>query len=439
MYDMYDLGERHMKRELEKTYNPQKIESSIYKKWEEGGYFKPEINKGGKPYTIVMPPPNITGKLHIGHAFCDTLQDILCRYKRMNGYSVLWLPGEDHASIATEVKVVEKIKKEQNKSKYDLGREKFLDEAWEWADFYRDNIRNQIRKLGASCDWTREKFTLDEDVNKAVIQTFIKLYKKGLIYKGNRIINWCPDCKTTLSDVEVEYEQKKGHLWHIKYQVSGEDTYVIVATTRPETMLGDTAVAVHPNDERYAHLKGKKVILPLLNKEIPVVFDEYVDMEFGTGVVKITPCHDPNDFEVGKRHNLEEIRVLNDDGSINSNGGKYEGLSGIKARKQIVKDLGELGLLEKIEDISHNVGTCYRCSTAIEPLTSEQWFVKMKPLAKPAIEAVKDGKVKFVPDRFKKIYFNWMENIKDWCISRQLWWGHQIPAYYCEDCDEILI
>lgn len=428
-----------MKRELEKTYNPQKIEASIYKKWEKGGYFKPEINEGGKPYTIVMPPPNITGKLHIGHAFCDTLQDILCRYKRMNGYSVLWLPGEDHASIATEVKVVEKIKKEQNKSKYDLGREKFLDEAWDWADFYRDNIRNQIRKLGASCDWSREKFTLDEDVNKAVIQTFIKLYEKGLIYKGNRIINWCPDCKTTLSDVEVEYEQKKGHLWHIKYPIAGEDSYVTIATTRPETMLGDTAVAVHPDDERYAHLRGKKVILPLLNKEIPVVFDEYVDMEFGTGVVKITPCHDPNDFEVGKRHNLEEIRVLNDDGSINSNGGKYEGLSGTQARKQIVKDLGELGLLEKIEDISHNVGTCYRCSTAIEPLTSEQWFVKMKPLAKPAIEAVKNGKVKFVPDRFKKIYFNWMENIKDWCISRQLWWGHQIPAYYCQDCKEIIV
>ncbi len=424
---------------LDKQYNPSKIEGEIYEKWEKGGYFKPEINKDGKPFTIIMPPPNITGKLHIGHAFDDTLQDILIRYKRMKGYAALWLPGEDHASIATEVKVVDKIKEETGKTKQDLGREAFLEEAWDWAKTYRKEIAKQVRKLGASCDWSRERFTMDEGVSDAVKETFVRLYEKGLIYRGNRIINWCPCCGTALSDAEVEYEEQKGHLWHIKYPIKDSDEYVVIATTRPETMLGDSAVAINPNDERYTHLKGKTLILPLVNKEIPIVFDDYVDKEFGTGCVKITPCHDPNDFEVGLRHNLEQIRVFNDDGTINELGGKYQGLTTKEARKQIVEDLKELGLLEKIEDHMHNVGTCYRCGTTVEPLTSLQWFVKMQPLAKPAIDAVKNGEVKFVPDRFKKIYFNWMENIKDWCISRQLWWGHRIPAYYCKECGETVV
>jgi len=427
------------KNTLDKQYDPSKIEGEIYKKWEEGGYFKPEINEGGKPFTIIMPPPNITGKLHIGHAFDDTLQDILIRYKRMNGFAALWLPGEDHASIATEVKVVEKIKDEMGLTKQELGREKFLNEAWDWAKTYRKEIAKQVRKLGASCDWSRERFTMDDGVSEAVKETFVRLYEKGLIYRGNRIINWCPCCRTALSDAEVEYEEQKGNLWHIRYPIKDSDDYIIVATTRPETMLGDSAVAINPDDERYTHLKGKSVILPLVNKEIPIVFDEYVDKEFGTGCVKITPCHDPNDFEVGLRHELEQIRVFNDDGTINEKGGKYKGLTTKEARKKIVKDLDELGLLEKIEEHMHNVGTCYRCSTTVEPLTSLQWFVKMEPLAKPAIDAVKNKEVNFVPDRFKKIYFNWMENIKDWCISRQLWWGHRIPAYYCEECSEMIV
>lgn len=424
---------------LDKQYDPGKIEGKIYEKWEKGGYFKPEINKDGKPFTIIMPPPNITGKLHIGHAFDDTLQDILIRYKRMKGYAALWVPGEDHASIATEVKVVDKIKEETGKTKQDLGREKFLKEAWDWAKTYRKEIANQVRKLGSSCDWSRERFTMDEGVSEAVKETFIRLYKKGLIYRGNRIINWCPSCKTALSDAEVEYEEQAGHLWHIKYPIKDSDEFVVIATTRPETMLGDTAVAINPDDERYFHLKGKSLILPLVNKEIPIVFDEYVDKQFGTGCVKITPCHDPNDFEVGLRHDLEQIRVFNDDGTINELGGKYQGLTTKQARKEIVKDLEELGLLEKIEDHMHNVGTCYRCHATVEPLTSLQWFVKMEPLAKPAIDAVNEKEVNFVPDRFKKIYFNWMENIKDWCISRQLWWGHRIPAYYCEECGEMVV
>lgn len=424
---------------LEKQYNPSKIEENIYDKWEKGGYFKPEINKDGEPFTIVMPPPNITGKLHIGHAFDDTLQDILARYKRMNGYSVLWLPGEDHASIATEVKVVDKIKEEQGLSKHDLGREKFLEEAWDWAKTYRDRIANQVKKLGASCDWSRERFTMDEGVSEAVKETFINYYNKGLIYRGNRIINWCPNCGTALSDAEVEYSEQPGFLWHIKYQIAGSDEYIVIATTRPETMLGDSAVAINPNDERYTHLKGKKVILPIVNKEIPIVFDDYVDTEFGTGCVKITPCHDPNDFEVGLRHNLEQIRIMNDDGTINEFGGKYEGLDRYDAREKIVQELKEIKALVKIEKHTHNVGQCYRCSTTVEPLTSLQWFVNMEPLAKPAIDVVRNGEVKFVPDRFKKIYFNWMENIKDWCISRQLWWGHRIPAYYCDECNEVVV
>lgn len=424
---------------LDKQYNPQSIEGKIYDKWEKGGYFRPEINEGGKPYTIIMPPPNITGKLHIGHAFDDTLQDILIRYKRMKGYAALWLPGEDHASIATEVKVVEKIKEDTGKTKADLTRKEFLEYAWDWARTYRKEIARQVRKLGASCDWTRERFTLDEGVSEAVKETFIRLYNKGLIYRGNRIINWCPDCCTALSDAEVEYEEQNGHLWHIRYPIKDSDDYIIIATTRPETMLGDTAVAVNPDDERYTYLKGKTLILPLVNKEIPVVFDDYVDKSFGTGCVKITPCHDPNDFEVGKRHNLEQVRVFTDDGKINELGGQYEGMTTMEARKQIVKDLEELGLLEKIEKHVHNVGTCYRCHTTVEPLTSLQWFVRMEPLAKPAIEVVKNREVQFVPDRFKKIYFNWMENIRDWCISRQLWWGHRIPAYYCSDCGKMVV
>lgn len=426
-------------KELDKIYNPQEVEPRIYKMWEEGGFFKPEVHPDGKPFTIVMPPPNITGQLHIGHAFDMTMQDILTRYKRMNGYAALWLPGEDHASIATEVKVVEKIRSEENLTKQDLGREEFLKRTWEWSSFYRDRIATQLRSLGTSCDWERERFTMDEGLNHAVNEAFIRLYNKGLIYRANRIINWCPECKTALSDAEVEYSEQASHLWHIKYPIKGTDKFVIVATTRPETMLGDSGVAVHPDDPRYADIVGKVCILPLMNREIPIVADEYVDMEFGTGCVKMTPAHDPNDFEVGLRHNLEQIRVMNDDASINENGGKYAGMDRYAARKAIVSDLTELNLIDKIEDISHNVGKCYRCDSDVEPLTSLQWFVRMEPLAAPAIEAVKNGTTTFVPDRFKKIYFNWMENIRDWCISRQLWWGHRIPAYYCDECGEITV
>ena len=426
-------------KELDKVYDPSKIEPKIYEMWEKGGYFKPEVHPDGKPFTIVMPPPNITGQLHIGHAFDGTLQDILTRYKRMQGYSALWLPGEDHASIATEVKVVEHVKEKYGKTKQDMTRDEFLEHAWDWAVKFRERIAKQFRKLGTSCDWSRERFTMDEGCNDAVKETFVKLYNDGLIYRGNRIINWCVDCKTALSDAEVEYEEHSGFLWHIKYPIVDSDEFIIVATTRPETMLGDTGIAVHPDDKRYTHLHGKKAILPLVNKEIPIFADEYVEMEFGTGCVKITPAHDPNDFEVGKRHNLEEIRVLNDDGSINSLGGKYEGLDRYEARKVMVKELEDLGLMEKIEPISHNVGACYRCHKTVESITSEQWFVKMESLAKPAIEVVKNDETQFIPARFSKTYFNWMENIRDWCISRQLWWGHQIPAYYCDECGNMVV
>jgi len=425
-------------KNLSKAYDPKQVEEKLYNMWVENGYFTPEIDYDKEPYTIVIPPPNITGQLHMGHALDNTIQDILIRWRRMQGYCTLWLPGTDHASIATEAKIVETLAKE-GKTKYDLGREGFLERAWEWKREYGGRIINQLKKLGCSCDWTRERFTLDEGCSKAVEKVFISLYEKGLIYRGERIINWCPNCKTSISDIETIYDDEKGHFWHIKYPVKGSDEYIEIATTRPETMLGDTAVAVHPEDERYKHLIGKTVILPLMNKEIPIIADEYVDMEFGTGAVKITPAHDPNDFEVGLRHNLPMPRVMNDDGTINEIGGQYCGLDRYEARKKIVEDLKEQGYLVKIKDHDHSVGHCQRCDTIIEPILSKQWFVKMKPLAEPAIEVVKDGRVKFVPDRFSKIYFNWMENIQDWCISRQLWWGHRIPAYYCQDCGEIIV
>lgn len=423
---------------LEKTYNPSAIEGKLYEKWLNKKYFHAVVDHSKKPFTIVIPPPNITGKLHMGHALDNTLQDILIRYKRMQGYNALWQPGTDHASIATEVKIIEALK-EQGIDKADLGREKFLERAWQWKEEYGGRIISQLKKMGSSCDWDRERFTMDEGCNKAVEEVFVKLYEKGYIYKDYRIVNWCPVCQTTISDAEVEYEDQAGHFWHINYPVVGSDEMVEIATTRPETMLGDTAIAVHPEDDRYKHLIGKKVMLPLVNKEIPVVADEYVDMEFGTGVVKITPAHDPNDFEVGKRHNLEQINVMNDDGTINELGGKYAGMDRYEARKAIVEDLKALGLLVKIEEHAHNVGTHDRCKTTVEPMMKLQWFVKMDELAKPAIEALKNGDLKFVPERFDKTYLNWLENIRDWCISRQLWWGHRIPAYYCEDCNEIIV
>ncbi len=423
---------------LKKTYNPSAIEGKLYDKWLNKKYFHAEVDRAKKPFTIVIPPPNITGKLHMGHALDNTLQDILIRYKRMQGYNALWQPGTDHASIATEVKIIEELKKE-GIDKADLGREKFLERAWQWKEEYGGRIIQQLKKLGSSCDWDRERFTMDEGCNKAVEEVFVKLYEKGYIYKDYRIVNWCPECQTTISDAEVVYEEQAGHFWHINYPVVGSDEMVEIATTRPETMLGDTAVAVNPKDERYTHLIGKKVILPIVNKEIPVVADEYVDMEFGTGVVKITPAHDPNDFEVGKRHNLEQIIVMNDDGTINENGGKYAGMDRYEARKAIVEELKVLGLLVKIEDHVHNVGTHDRCKTTVEPMMKLQWFVRMDEMAKPAIEALKSGQLKFVPDRFDKTYLNWLENIRDWCISRQLWWGHRIPAYYCDDCGEMIV
>ncbi len=423
---------------MEKTYDPQKTEQRLYKEWMDKGYFTAHIDKDKKPCTIVIPPPNITGQLHMGHALDNTLQDILARWKRMQGYSMLWLPGTDHASIATEVKIVDMLAKEGT-TKYDLGREKFLERAWEWKNEYGGRITKQLRMLGSSLDWSRERFTMDEGCNKAVKHVFVSLYEKGLIYRGERITNWCCECNTALSDAEVEYQEDPGFFWHIKYPIKDSDEFITVATTRPETMLGDTAVAVHPDDERYKALVGKTVILPLIHKEIPIIADEYVDMEFGTGVVKITPAHDPNDFEVGKRHDLEIIKVFTDDGKMNKAAGKYAGLDRYEARKLIVKDLEEEGVLLKIEPHVHNVGHCYRCHTAVEPMVSTQWFVDMKPLAKPAIEAVRNKETVFIPERFDKIYFNWMENIKDWCISRQLWWGHRIPAYYCQDCGEVIV
>ena len=428
-----------MSRELPKIYEPQQVEDRIYKMWEENGYFKPQGKADAKPFTIVMPPPNVTGQLHMGHAMDATLQDTLIRFKRMQGYDALWVPGVDHAGIATQIKVEEELRKNEGLSRYDLGREKFLERVWDWKHKYGNRIVEQQKKLGASCDWDRARFTMDEGCSKAVREVFVSLYEKGLIYKGSRIINWCPNCVTALSDAEVEYVDKPGKLWHIRYPLADGTGEVVVATTRPETMLGDTGVCVNPNDERYTHIVGKKVILPLVNKEIPVVADDYAEMEFGTGCVKMTPAHDPNDFEVGLRHNLEIIRVLDDNGKVNNLGGKYEGLDRYDARKQIVKDLEEGGYLVKIDDHAHNVGTCYRCHKDVEPIISAQWFVKMKPLAEEAIRVVREGETKFVPDRFSKTYMNWMENVRDWCISRQLWWGHQIPAWTCADCGHITV
>lgn len=433
-----------MGRELAKTYDPKGIEDRLYQKWMDKKYFHAEVDRTKTPFTIVIPPPNITGQLHMGHALDETMQDILIRYKRMQGYNALWLPGTDHASIATEVKIIEKLK-EEGIDKNDLGREGFLERAWDWKREYGGRIVSQLKKLGSSCDWDRERFTMDEGCNKAVTEVFCKMHEKGWIYKGSRIINWCPVCNTSISDAEVEYEEQNGHFWHIKYPLVDQNgqpsktEFLEFATTRPETMLGDTAVAVNPNDERYTYLKGRQVWLPIVNKAIPVVEDEYVDMEFGTGVVKITPAHDPNDFEVGKRHNLPEVNIMNDDATINENGGKYAGLDRYEARKRIVEELEQEGLLVRIEDYSHNVGTHDRCGTTIEPMIKKQWFVKMDELIGPAVEAVKKREVRLIPERMEKIYFNWTDNIRDWCISRQLWWGHRIPAYYCDKCGEIVV
>ncbi len=427
-----------MKKELEKTYDPQQIEGRLYEKWLNRKYFAAKADKKKKPFTIVMPPPNITGQLHMGHALDNTMQDILIRYKRMQGYEALWQPGTDHASIATEVKITEKLKAE-GIDKAELGREKFLERAWEWRKEYGGRIVSQLHKMGSSADWDRERFTMDEGCSKAVMEVFVKLYEKGYIYKGSRIINWCPVCQTSISDAEVEHQEQDGHFWHINYPIAGTGEFVEIATTRPETMLGDTAVAVHPDDKRYQHLIGKTVILPIVSREIPVVADEYVDMEFGTGVVKITPAHDPNDFEVGKRHDLPIINVMNDDATINENGGEYAGMDRYEARKKIVAKLEELGLLVKVEPHSHNVGTHDRCKTTVEPMVKPQWFVRMDEMAKPAIEALKSGRLKFVPESFGKTYLHWLESIRDWCISRQLWWGHRIPAYYCDQCGETVV
>ena len=424
---------------LPKTYDPKSVEDKLYKFWVDSGFFHAEVNPDKKPYTIVIPPPNVTGQLHMGHAFDETLQDILIRTKRMQGYEALWMPGTDHAGIATQIKVEENLRKEEGLTRYDLGREEFLKRVWAWKDKFGNRIISQLKKLGTSCDWDRERFTMDEGCSKAVREVFVNLYNKGLIYKGHRIINWCPHCATALSDAEVEYETQPGKLWHIRYPLADGSGELVVATTRPETFMGDTGVAVNPNDERYKHLIGKTCILPIMNREIPIFGDEYVDMEFGTGCVKVTPCHDPNDFEMGQRHNLEQILVFNEDATVNANGGKYEGMDRYECRKAVVKDLEEGGYLVKIEDHEHNVGTCYRCGTTVEPMTSAQWFVKMAPLAKPAMDVVNEGKTKFVPDRFSKTYLRWMENVHDWCISRQLWWGHRIPAFYCEDCGEMTV
>ena len=427
-----------MSRNLEKNYDPSAIEDRLYQKWLDKKYFHAEVDRSKKPFTIVMPPPNITGKLHMGHALDNTMQDILIRFKRMQGYEALWIPGTDHASISTEVKVINALK-EEGIDKNELGREGFLKRTWEWKKQYGGTITSQLKKMGSSCDWDRERFTMDEGCSKAVQTVFINLYKKGLIYKGSRIINWCPVCKTSISDAEVEYEEQAGHFWHIKYPIVGTDDAIIIATTRPETLIGDSALAVNPNDDRYKDLVGKMVELPLMNRQIPIIADEYVDMEFGTGVVKITPAHDPNDFQVGKRHNLPEINMLNDDATINENGGKYAGMDRYEARKAMVEDLKAAGLLVKVEDHVHNVGTHDRCKTTVEPMIKQQWFVKMDELIKPAAEAVKNGDIKLMPERMEKTYFNWTDNIRDWCISRQLWWGHRIPAYYCDDCGEMVV
>jgi valyl-tRNA synthetase len=424
---------------MAKTYNPKDFESRLYKTWMDKGYFKSSPNPDKKPFTIVMPPPNITGQLHMGHALDNTLQDILIRWKRMDGFEALWIPGTDHASIATEVKVVERIKAEEGKTKYELGRKEFLSRAWDWRNEFGRKIVNQLEQLGNSCDWDRERFTMDEGCNKSVTEFFVKLYEKGQIYRGNRIINWCTDCKTTLSDAEVEYEDQDGNFYHIKYQLKDSDDFLEIATTRPETILGDSGIAVNPEDERYKKYIGKTVILPLVGRELKIVADDYVDLEFGTGVVKMTPAHDPNDFEVGQRNGLEQINVMNEDGTMNELCGKYEGMDRFECRKAIVKDLEDAGYLIKIKEHDHNVGTCYRCHTVVEPRLSEQWFVKMDELAKPAIDILNNKDLQFVPDKFDKTYLQWLENIRDWCISRQLWWGHQIPAYYCQDCGEIIV
>ena len=427
------------KNNIAKTYDPAAVEDRLYSEWTEKGYFHAEIDPDKEPFTIVIPPPNVTGQLHMGHALDETLQDILIRYKRMQGYSALWVPGTDHAGIATQIKVEENLRVNEGLTRYDLGREKFLDRVWDWKNLYGNRIINQLKKIGSSCDWDRERFTMDEGCSKAVREVFVNLYEKGLIYQGSRIINWCPHCITALSDAEVEHTEQGGHFWHIKYPVKDSDEFVVIATTRPETLFGDTAVAVNPEDERYTHLIGKTLLLPLTDREIPVIADEYVDKEFGTGCVKITPAHDPNDFEVGARHDLAQIKVMNDDATMNSYAGKYEGMDRYECRKAMIADLDEMGLLVKIEEHSHNVGQCYRCGTTVEPIISKQWFVKMKPLAEPAMEAVKSGEIKFVPERFSKTYMNWMENVYDWCISRQLWWGHRIPAFYCDTCGETFV
>ena len=424
--------------ELPKNFEPQSFENDIYQEWEQSGYFRPEVDKNKTPFSIVIPPPNITGQLHMGHALNNTIQDTIIRHKRMQGFSTLWLPGTDHASIATEVKIVDKLR-EEGLDKETIGREEFLKRAYEWKDTYGGKIVRQLRRLGSSCDWSREAFTMDERCSKAVREVFVNLYRKGLIYQGSRIINWCPHCETALSDAEVEYEEKAGFLWHIRYPYVDGSGYLIIATTRPETLLGDTAVAVNPKDPRYTDKIGKMLKLPLTDREIPIIADDYVELDFGTGCVKITPAHDPNDFEVGLRHNLEVIRVMDDAGVINERGYAYEGLDRDEARKRIVEDLEKLGLMEKIEPYTHNVGECYRCKAVVEPIVSKQWFVKMEDLARPALKVVRDGKIKFIPERFSKTYFNWMENIKDWCISRQLWWGHRIPAWYCPECGEVIV
>ena len=428
-----------MQNELPKTYDPSEFEDRLYKKWEDSGYFRPSGDKNAPSFSMVIPPPNVTGQLHMGHALDDTLQDIIIRAKRMEGYNTLWVPGTDHAGIATQIKVEEVLRREKGLSRHDIGREEFLKLVWDWKAKYGNRIISQLKKLGASCDWEHEAFTMDENLSAAVRKTFVSLYEKGLIYRGLRITNWCPHCNTALSDAEVEYKELDGGFWYVKYPVVGSDEYVIIATTRPETMLGDTAVAVNPEDERYTRLIGRQLLLPLVGRTIPVIADEYVERDFGTGCVKITPCHDPNDFEVGLRHDLEQIIILDGDGKINENGGKYQGLDRFEARKQIVADLEAAGLLLKVEKLKHNVAHCYRCGSVIEPLASKQWFVKMKPLAGPAIKVVKEGKIRFIPERFSKIYLNWMENIHDWCVSRQLWWGHRIPAFYCGDCGKVTV
>lgn len=427
-----------MDENLSKTYDPKNVEDKLYNFWIENGFFKAHVNKNKKSYTIVMPPPNVTGKLHMGHALDETIQDTIIRFKRMQGYETLWIPGTDHAAIATEAKIVEQMRKE-GISKEEIGREKFLERAWKWKNEYGSNIVSQLKKLGASCDWSRERFTMDEGCSKAVREFFVRLYEKGLIYKGEKIINWCPKCKTSISDSEVSFEEKNGHFWNIKYQVVGSDEFVVVATTRPETMFGDVAIAVNPSDERYNHLVGKIVKIPIVNREIPIISDEYVDIELGTGALKITPAHDPNDFEVGLRHGLEIIKVMDESAIMNEKAGKYQGLDRYEARKMLVNDLDKSGYLDSVKEIIHNVGMCYRCSTVVEPRVSNQWFVKMESLAKPAIDCVKSKKTSFVPERFGKIYYHWMENIKDWCISRQLWWGHRIPVWYCKDCGEMMV